>query len=236
MINDLPRNIGRTAEMVGCTAEEYGEHIEAGEKWCTGCKQWHDRSAFGKDSSRSDGLAGSCRVAKNGHPDHDTPTGRPRGRRRCPRDGDKDQARGWVHHLVAQGLLEPASTQPCSDCGHERSRPGRLHQFDHYLGYAAGHHGDVEVVCTPCHYRREVIRGAHDNAHRTSRSYPLIPTTLGLPASHVAALLRCSPLRVDELIRDGHLVVFPGGTIKLVTVESWRRYLEFEGVSGAAAS
>ncbi len=32
-----------------------------GERWCGGCKAWHAIQAFGKDSSRSDGIAYYCR-------------------------------------------------------------------------------------------------------------------------------------------------------------------------------
>jgi hypothetical protein len=33
--------------------------------------------------------------------------------------------------------------------------PGeRRHEYDHHLGYAAEHHGDVEAVCTVCHRAR----------------------------------------------------------------------------------
>jgi hypothetical protein len=38
---------------------------DAGEKWCRGCRAWHDRAVFGVDRSRSDGLAPLCRDAKN---------------------------------------------------------------------------------------------------------------------------------------------------------------------------
>jgi hypothetical protein len=45
---------------------------------------------------------------------------------------------------------------PCTDCGHIGS--DRLHEYDHYLGYAAINHLDVQCVCVPCHNRREQQR------------------------------------------------------------------------------
>lgn len=45
----------------------------------------------------------------------------------------------------------------CTDCGHRGD--DRRHEYDHYLGYAAEHHEDVESVCSPCHHRREKNRG-----------------------------------------------------------------------------
>jgi len=36
----------------------------AGEKWCTACKAWHDRSAFGLDDSRASGLATRCLASR----------------------------------------------------------------------------------------------------------------------------------------------------------------------------
>ena len=49
------------ATRLGITHDEYARHLEAGEKWCAGCKAWHSRDAFGTDTSRSDGLQRYCR-------------------------------------------------------------------------------------------------------------------------------------------------------------------------------
>ena len=35
-----------TATKLGLTLAEYDAHLAAGELWCTGCKGWHDSSAF----------------------------------------------------------------------------------------------------------------------------------------------------------------------------------------------
>jgi hypothetical protein len=55
-----------------------------------------------------------------------------------PRDGDKQQARNRVNREVAKGKLPHARTVPCTDCGHIGS--DRLHEYDHYLGYASINH------------------------------------------------------------------------------------------------
>ena len=48
---------------------------------------------------------------------------------------------------------------PCSDCGHVWVEGERHHEYDHYLGYGAEHHYDVESVCTICHRKRMSVRG-----------------------------------------------------------------------------
>lgn len=48
------------AKKLGIPVEDYLARVDAGEKWCGGCKAWHPRSAFGKDQSRRDGLAARC--------------------------------------------------------------------------------------------------------------------------------------------------------------------------------
>lgn len=73
------------------------------------------------------------------------------------RDGDKKQARARVNHLVRTGRMPHPSTLPCTDCGH--AGEGRLHEFDHHLGYAAEFHESVEIVCCKCHRARSVARG-----------------------------------------------------------------------------
>lgn len=77
-------------------------------------------------------------------------------RRTDARDGDKKQARDRVAHLVTVGVLPPANSVPCKDCG---DLGGVLeHQYDHHLGYAAEHHESVEAVCSQCHKKREAKR------------------------------------------------------------------------------
>ena len=70
------------------------------------------------------------------------------------RDGDKKQARRRVNYLVDIGLLPDPDDVPCVDCGH-LGADGPRHEYDHYLGYEAVHHEDVEPVCSSCHHERE---------------------------------------------------------------------------------
>jgi 5-methylcytosine-specific restriction endonuclease McrA len=49
---------------LGIPLEEYAARLDAGEKWCTSCKRWHPRSAFGSDASRGDGLSTACIVSR----------------------------------------------------------------------------------------------------------------------------------------------------------------------------
>ena len=51
----------QVAMRLGMRVEDYQAHYEAGERWCTGCKAWHDEGAFGSDRSRPDGRNKRCR-------------------------------------------------------------------------------------------------------------------------------------------------------------------------------
>lgn len=72
-----------------------------------------------------------------------------------PRDGDKVQARQRINVLVRTGRLAHPNTLACVDCGHIWKPGERRHEYDHYLGYAAEHHYDVQPVCTLCHSERD---------------------------------------------------------------------------------
>lgn len=78
----------------------------------------------------------------------------------APRDGDKRQARQRINVEVREGRRPHPNTLPCTDCGHIWQEGERRHEYDHYLGYAAKHHYDVQPVCTECHATR-------DNAEKT---------------------------------------------------------------------
>jgi hypothetical protein len=147
------------AKRIGVSFDTYMANVSSGKRWCHACRAFHDQSIFGSDISRSDGIARICLEAKSQQ-------GRskyvhiPRRRGRSfgdKRDGDKNQARGRVNHLVSVGLLADANAVPCVDCGHEGS--DRRHEYDHHLGYAARHHEDVQSVCTKCHRKRTIARG-----------------------------------------------------------------------------
>lgn len=149
------------AKISGITPEQYLKYQEAGFKWCVLCRDWQSIKDFGIDSTRSDGLAPSCRDSRNeiARLKHIKKT-RPRpGRNFVPAiDGDKKQARGRVNHFIRYGLMPPPNAIPCKDCGHEWRFGQRRHEYDHYLGYAANNHEKVEVVCTICHKKRSNSR------------------------------------------------------------------------------
>lgn len=50
----------RAARQIGLSLEDYQARITNGEKWCTGCKDWHLRAEFTLDNSRRDGLTPTC--------------------------------------------------------------------------------------------------------------------------------------------------------------------------------
>lgn len=141
------------------TAIEWTEETKA----CRTCRRQLPLSAFGRDRSRADGLAYVCRHCKNNSARATyTPIPRPGpGRQFVPsRDGDVRQARRRVNHLVDVGVLPAPNRVPCVDCGHVWRKSERRHEYDHYLGYEAAHHADVEAVCTTCHHARENARRA----------------------------------------------------------------------------
>ena len=154
------------ATRIGITLDEYLAHRDAGEKWCMRCRAWHKTEAFGVDPGRYDSLVSACRTSRHtGHPRgwHERPlinpkTGRPGAERLPRRDGDEKQARSRINHDVDQGLRPRPDDLPCTDCGHVWAPGKRRHEYDHYLGYAAEHHYDVQAVCSSCHRRREWMR------------------------------------------------------------------------------
>lgn len=60
-----------------------------------------------------------------------------------PRDGDKVQARQRINVEVRTGRRPHPNALPCAGCGHVWREGERRHEYDHHLGYAAAHHGDV---------------------------------------------------------------------------------------------
>lgn len=76
----------------------------------------------------------------------------------APRDGDKNQARQRINVEVRTGRRSHPNSLPCFDCGHVWEKGERRHEYDHYLGYAAAHHYDVQPVCTRCHVKRDSIK------------------------------------------------------------------------------
>lgn len=148
------------ASRIGISVEAYRASIEGGLKWCTVCKNFHDKSAFNRDRSRRDGLSAGCAKSTA---DRIRRKYMKRARVRSgpspspARDMDKKQARKRVNLHVRMGRWPHPITIPCTDCGHVGR--DRRHEYDHYLGYAAEHHEDVQAVCTACHAKREMARG-----------------------------------------------------------------------------
>ncbi len=152
-----------TAARLGLSFDGYAAKVEAGEKWCVGCKAWHPVAAFGVDKGRGDGLATTC-VSGRKEKRRAKYVRRPRtsklGASFVPaRDGDKEQARARVNHRIKVGLLPDPNDLPCVDCDHAWAEGERRHEYDHHKGYAAEHQLDVEAVCTTCHRARGDARG-----------------------------------------------------------------------------
>ncbi len=56
----LEERMAHGARQLGITLDEYRQHVEAGEKWCSGHQSWESRQGFGRCRTRPDGLATSC--------------------------------------------------------------------------------------------------------------------------------------------------------------------------------
>lgn len=150
--------IKTAAKKIGISVVEYNGYVSNGLKWCMGCREWHKTDQFGKDKNRSDGLSALCVESrkKRSKALYKPKPRPPNGRSFVPaRDGDKKQARGRINHFVNIGLIQNPNELPCVDCGHIYTPGGKRHEYDHYKGYAAKHHEDVEAVCTKCHSARD---------------------------------------------------------------------------------
>lgn len=141
------------ARRLGISSADYAQRVVAGEKWCVGCKDWHDIERFGSDSSRSDGRAAICqevraRMSRRRYVPVESPG--PFGPPPAPeRDDDKRQARRRINVLVRTGRLPRPNALSCADCGHVWRLGERRHEYAH-LSYAAGDHLKVEAVCSIC--------------------------------------------------------------------------------------
>ncbi len=166
------------AKNAGISVDEYNLLVANGNKWCSGCKNWHIASEFGKDSTRHDGLASSCFAFRK------TLYGRtyvPKERKPRvvgarvaePRDGDKKQARGRANHLVKAGVLPRPNDKACTDCGHIWDEGERRHEMDHHEGYEPSNHDVVQIVCTTCHAKR------HEKQH-CKHGHELIGDNVGI--------------------------------------------------------
>lgn len=157
------------ATRIGISLEEYQHNLKSGLKWCSGCRNFKNRDFFSSSRGKGDGkhyLCKDCSRIKGRDryrlkpkeqrlipKEQQKPKGSPI---KPPRDGDKRQARRSVNREVAKGNLPHVSKVPCADCGHLGS--DRLHEYDHFRGYAGAYHLEVECVCISCHVKREKQR------------------------------------------------------------------------------
>lgn len=162
MAGNVAGALKRRSIQAGVSVEVLLEHERRNEFWCYRCRTFHPRAEFGDDRARGDGRERCCKESRNlaarkRYKPH--PINREIGKswRKDPRDGDRKQARGRVNYLVRVGLIPDPDDLACADCSHVG--PERRHEYDHYLGYGAEHHEDVQVVCTLCHRRRCDERG-----------------------------------------------------------------------------
>lgn len=139
----------RRATQLGITAEQYQSLRESGQRWCVGCKSWHNNPDFARDRHSSDGLSAQCRVYR-------------RGTRRDPVEPvEKSRARRRIEQRVRRGAMPHPNTLPCTDCG-QRWAPGlSRHEYDHHLGYDGPQADNVQPVCQRCHAERGVQRGEY---------------------------------------------------------------------------
>jgi hypothetical protein len=145
------------AKRIGISLEEYLIFQSNNLKYCYQCRDWKSSESFNKDTTRADGRSATCReCAKERYNRYYIPkirTKRPGPLPKPSEDGNKKQARHKVNKLVRNGDLENPNSLPCRDCGHIGDE--KRHEYDHYLGYKAENHTDVEVVCSKCHSKRE---------------------------------------------------------------------------------
>lgn len=154
---ELTRRQKQFCNQNGISHSVYLSRLNQNQKWCTGCKEFHDRSEFNTDKSRFDGLVPSCRQYKNlsVRQSYEPKPSPPKGRRFVPvRDNDEKQARRRVNYLVESSLIPHPNNLPCTDCGHQYTDGERRHEYDHHLGYKKSFHESVQAVCSICHKKR----------------------------------------------------------------------------------
>lgn len=149
------------AKIIGVTLEEYQRRTFRGEKWCSGCKEWHIIELFGKDASRYDRLSTVCLAYRKTLYErkyiHRVRISKKGSRFVLPRDNDKKQARARVNHLIDIGIMSDPKELPCSDCGHIYKNDSR-HEY-HHESYNADKQEIVVVLCSKCHCSRHVKNG-----------------------------------------------------------------------------
>ncbi len=148
------------AARAGVTVEALEDHVLRGRKWCYACDHWLPADDYGSDRGRYDGRSPTCKNCRNDRArKRYEPKARKQGQRFIPaRNGDAKQARSRINYFVEVGLIPAPNDLPCTDCGHVYREGGKRHEYDHYNGYGAAHHEDVEAACSGCHYERERSR------------------------------------------------------------------------------
>lgn len=127
------------AKRVGLTLEQYESRVRNGDRWCCGCKAWHDASKFTTDLSRGDGLSMTCRDWRN------------KNIAKTKEPIDKRRARRVVQMRVRRGKLLHPSLVPCASCGRMPAESGLRHEYHHHNGYDKDHQADVVAMCSRCH-------------------------------------------------------------------------------------
>ena len=93
-------------------------------------------------------------------------TGRPGPAPKPPESGNKAQARQRINVEVRTGRRPHPNDLPCTDCNHIYVDGERRHEYDHFKGYEAAHHYDVQSVCTTCHAKRDSERKRQTHCKR----------------------------------------------------------------------
>lgn len=132
---------------LGMSLTEYRQNQNLGLKWCTACKEWHNKDDFTRDVTRWDELSAKCLKAQREFV---------RTKPKRIRDRTKERARGLVNAWVVRGKLTNPNDLPCTDCGHIGD--AMRHEYDHVDGYEGKAKTIVQAVCTICHAKREITR------------------------------------------------------------------------------
>jgi hypothetical protein len=158
--------VKRNATLFGISVDEYRDLLARGLSRCRTCKAWKSRSEFHRNKNISTGLSVDCKpcmkvLAAARYVPVPLTERRKRGAQQAPpRDGDKKQARRRIQYLIKACKIPNPNTVSCVDCGHLGQ--DHRHEYDHHMGYGAEHHETVEVVCKPCHFRRERALGTYE--------------------------------------------------------------------------
>lgn len=170
---------GRAASNAGCVSADCLAARARTASGCGGCdrgRRWQREGSDGEEQQdRMDGLMpfGVNKI-----------TGRPGPAPKQAADGNRKQARQRINVEVRTGRRPSPGDLPCADCGHRG--PDRKHEYDHYRGYGAENHLDVQAVCVPCHGQRESNRITH-----CKRGHKFTPENTGRKSSGARFCRKC---------------------------------------------